>query len=402
MKSYLKKTSMFNLGFNHFYFLMMTCSIIITPTFFRTTIFGRFFQADYFWIIGCLFLIIQAWMAGLIRRISTSRLLLFFLLNVSFFYSEGFTDNGNLIGRYLTIVLPTILLVFDFKYSKTLNSFSRSSIKLFNFVTYLVVVIGIIDKFSGMMISKIMAELFQIESFTNQVSVGRYVSWFGHPLTATTMFLFFLLINTVVLNDENKSNFERISYYIISGIGIILVQSKAGIFCFLLLTILTNWNKGNRKYIILLTAILVVSFAFGIFDSILERFMTGIYSGNLTTGRNRALTEVLYTGELNFDFFKGHASPFISRTMTIALEYPILRMAYLQGILFTVIWVIFIMIGPLKEFIKKKDFRLAFSLLAVLLQMNTYPSLAGIGDANAWLVTVIFIIKVLDTHKEAM
>lgn len=394
----LKTPYSIRIGFSHIYLLLLVGSIFLTPTFFRTTFFGNYFQANYFWIVGCLILIVKNSKFERIDNINS--MIYFILLNISFFVSKGFTDYGNLLGRYITIVFPSIVLVFSYKYNDILNNFSFLAIKLFNSLVYIIVIMGVIDKFLGMKISIIMSQIFPIESFGAQANLGRYISWFGHPLVATTIFLIFLVINTVAIEEKYSNSVSRMKYYIFSGLGIILVQSKTGILCFLFLIILTNINHGNKKYIFLLFTILLASILTGLLDSIIERFITSVYSGDISTGRNSALAEVINTKELSFNFFRGHAPKVMSRTLTVALEYPILRMAYLQGILFTLVWIMFVMLSPLFYFFKKKKYRLAMCFFIILIQMNTYPSLAGISDANILLVTTVFLINILISKED--
>lgn len=123
-----------------------------------------------------------------------------------------------------------------------------------------------------------------------------------------------------------------------------------------------------------------VAYSIGLFDAIIERFNVAFSLGDITTGRNTALVALYSSGALSFDFFGGSGFTNMSTTMIAALEYPLLRLAYRHGILYAVIILLSVFVVPIIRLIRSHKTDLLVALLLIALDINTFDSIASVGD----------------------
>ncbi len=280
---------------------------------------------------------------------------------------------------FLTIIVPTLMVCFRFKSKKQFLDVYSLWMFFLRFCVVLMLTTQMIDIVTSYGLTNFIAQSTGVESLIKQAGNFRSVTYMGHPLFTTEIYISYYIFEH--MNNKIKNRNDSLRIFIVALIGITLAKSKMGIVCIILCYLL--FNRGFKKInrIVLLFAMLLVGYVFGIFDGLLERFMLSIETGDLTTGRNVMLIRYINNGYLKFDFWRGQSisDSAVSRKLVVALEYPILRWAYTMGVLITILLVILVFVYPLIVLIKRKQWDLLCGTVILFAQINSY---AGIGEAG--------------------
>ena len=286
------------------------------------------------------------------------------------------------IFKYLfTTIVPILILFIPLSKEDT-----KRYVKIFsNFLLIscaFISICGILDFIVPIDISGKFVNFYKVASLYDMHSSNRMVSYLGHPLLTSEIMLICYSFNYLnnVLNGKRESNIKTIFCTLICFVGIILAGSKTGILLFVSLFLVLNVNLKNIKYVIVCGMLFYLIYSYGLLDIVINRFISGLASGDITTGRNSALAYLFSNNILNFKFLSGHAGVTLNESMIAALEYPILRWAYLFGGLFSLLMSTMIFIIPLMKIIKSSNYKIIAILIVLIIDVNTYNGITTQSD----------------------
>lgn len=322
-----------------------------------------------------------------------------FILNITF------VDEIEMLAMFKYVyatILPLVVLFVNIPKEKFMMFYFVFCNYLI-FSSFVIVLCGVLDYTLNLGIGNVIANTTQIESLLGMVSSGRMVSYVGHPLYSSQILLFCFAFNSMKYQYfiKEKNNFKILLITIICFIGIALAGSKTGIVIISILFALLFLNKQRIKITIIILAVVYFLWSLGIFDPILERFASGIASGDLSTGRNTSLVLLFVTGELSFKLFEGHSNTGWSTQLIAALEYPILKWAYVFGIWFSAIVSVWVFVIPIVKSIIKKQKTIFLVLLFLILQVNSYNGLSVFSDHMLlYCISIMLVMNLLNKISE--
>ena len=291
----------------------------------------------------------------------------------------------------IAIAIPIIIGLIELKDCRDIVRIFSVWLKILNIVLFLVTVGGLIDLISGYPVTKFFTEFYHTKSIL-QMRIdepNRIISVLGHPLVSSEIGLMGCICNYIDAVSL-KTTKHQISKFLISMIVIALCGSKIAFVLALFLMLLLNIENRKLRNIILTVILIYILYSVGMFDVVLERFVNGIKSGDLTTGRNVRFIELYSMGALKFNFFSGHGQE-LSEHFIIALEYPALRLSYRYGIFYTICLFGTIFVYPLVTVLRRKQLFLFWALLCLIIDVNTFSSLAATGDGMLIYNVMIFL-----------
>lgn len=292
----------------------------------------------------------------------------------------------------LTILLPLAFLNISYKKVDIFNAQLRLWMSFFTIIISLIILGGIVDYFSNHSVSKLFAQFYSIRSLLEHSEGGRMVSFMGHPLLNAQLFLtFYIMYFLYRVHYLNKK--ENLIVFIICFLGIALTGSKAGVF--LLSSIFVFFHRHWRNYRIVPLVLLALYglYRFGFLELILKRLLVG----DLTTGRNDALFDLLYSGVIKFQWINGKSID-TGWKMVAALEYPVLRWAYQFGIIVSILLTILLFVYPfLRLFRNKSDIDFYGGISAIIAYVNVYNGMALHRDhVLIYVIIMIFVLNMSD------
>lgn len=291
----------------------------------------------------------------------------------------------------IAIAIPVIIGLIELKDCRDIVRVFSVWLKILNVVLFLVAVGGLIDLISGYSVTKFFTEFYHTEAIL-QMRIdepSRIISALGHPLVSSEIGLIGCICNYIDAVSL-KTTKHQISKFLVSMVVIALCGSKIAFVLALFLMLLLNIENRKLRNIILAVILIYILYAVGMFDVVLERFVNGIKSGDLTTGRNVRFAELYSAGALRFSFFSGHGQE-LSEYFIIALEYPALRLSYRYGIFYMICLFGTIFVYPLVTVLRRKQLFLFWALLCLIVDVNTFSSLAATGDGMLIYNVMIFL-----------
>ena len=142
---------------------------------------------------------------------------------------------------------------------------------------------------------------------------------------------------------------NQILVTLVAAAVVLLTGSRSAMVCLLCMIILAYSNAENIKYCIVIIVGLLAFYLAGLFDTVIDRIMIGIKSGDMTSSRNVQLDQLVAAGVIRYDWFTGHEFDYSNNLLIIALEYPLLRFAFSYGIAFSVLLAIYLFVLPLVQ-----------------------------------------------------
>lgn len=289
-------------------------------------------------------------------------------------YTHSWSKNFALL---LSVIFPSIVVLYRFRSEENYRDIFSMFMCFLNVSVYLMLITGFLDVCLGFKVSYWIAHTTGIDSLIKQASFKRCVTYMGHPLYATEIYLSYYIFKHIECKINNRK--ENIACFIISLLGVALTQSKTGIV--LLAASFLVLNIKNIRYMGIVLLLIGVCYLLGIFDSVIDRFMLGIQTGDITSARNTVLFRLLSSGQLQFGWFKMQSLADFSASskVEVALEYSVLRWAFRFGLLITIPLVLIAYLLPIIKLVKKKSWDLLVCLMVIIIDVNSY---AGIGDAG--------------------
>lgn len=362
-----------------------------------------------FFIFGTMFLLRSLTVKGKIR---------YFIFYITLSFSAVVLTNTFFLDKnasyYLMIVsnllLPIFLLCIKVDKEQSLLAL-RNSLKVFNVFIAILLVLGVIDYLSHSYIQLFLSrtlfnglEIGTLIQWENITGIYRYYSIFGHPLMNAEYFLIFFIMNNVYAkHDKQLINGYFISFMTI--LGLVLSGSKTALVLGIVLVAFFSKMKRNKWfYILLLSGAFVIFLNSSLFqDNLKMRYVQGMESGDLTTGRNELLKTLVSTDGERPQFILGGGAG-NSREVAKSLngnitnfEYPSIMLAYDYGILGFLAIYLCVFIFPAIHFIRKKSFYTLFLFLILSLMVNTNNGIANLNsDALSVFCFMTFLLINLD------
>ncbi len=137
-----------------------------------------------------------------------------------------------------------------------------------------------------------------------------------------------------------------------------------------------------------------VCFRLGVFDGLINRFINSINSGDITSGRLNQFTRLFTSGNFKLYFFKTQDLSVYSnvRALQTALEFPVLRWAFVFGIFMSIILFMSIFVFPMLLLIKRKHYEVLISFILISAPVNGYSGISDVGNKAMYFYIVVFLI----------
>ena len=371
--------------------LLVLIGLFLAPIFVREMILSKFYQINYFAVLGCAFILFRG--GGKIKKKNLPLYILMFLMLGILIISEmhaGRTVQG-FFRVFAGLLIPLTLLSYrPINPEETI----KVVINALKAVSIFILVTCVIDFFADKQIILAYYKLAHDDNYYNMAfTSNRMFSYVGHPLYNAEIFLMTFGLN-YAYNEIFLKNHKNDKWIIlITLFGIVFTASKSAIAIFLgLLVVLyiKNW-----KYMIFCLSILIFGYFNGLFDLVMERF-----NGSLTTGRNEVWSRIKNSGIQFFHFFWGNGSDskysysYLEEWARAAFEYPYRLFALEFGILFSGLLLYTIFIIPAYKIIKNKSNRLLLLIIfaAISLHVNIYNGIGTYSDAMYLFCLFVFVI----------
>jgi hypothetical protein len=354
----------------------------------------------------------------MLKKKNISWFLFFFIMGlylfISFEYLFIWNYSANVLVMSITsIFLPLLITTISINKDSIMQGLLRF-LKFYNPLVIISLILAVIDYITGSKIQFYLADISDNNEFSeliilehNYYNVYRYYSFLGHPLTNATYFLIFIILNNIY-GKFKKYIINKYLIILIGLTGLLLSGSKTGIVLGILAIILMFDTKKN-KFILLFFLVIGILFYFSpLFQhNLLVRFVEGVETGDITTGRNTLLKDLIEYGKEKPALFIGGGVNY-SRKVAMNLEgdihnfeYPFIMLAYDYGIVITVLIYLIIFIIPLVRIIYNKKYFIAINFLIIFIMFNNNNGIANLGsDSLAQLCFLIFLCNNL-TKRDA-
>ena len=386
---------------NKYLYFIINFSLIIGILFFHYNLRISFFPKLYiniFAFLGFFLLFISLFKSNFTKINKKSFLFFISCLLLFIFLLINMIWNGNFnIVLLLSVCLPLFSLILYYNDVKSFEHFFIMFSNVLNILLLISFVFGIIDYYYDYSITNFFVRLFNSDAIIRMrvEEPYRIITFFGHPLRTSEIALIAFFFNILRFRYFNKKVNFLFQYVVPIGI-IAFCGSKTAFILLLLSLIIINFNNKKLLSLFVLVFIISIFYNLGFFDSIINRFVSGFVSGDLSSGRNTSIVKLINDGEINFFLFKGHLDNY-SSTYIAALEYPFLRFSYRNGIVFTCFLYLLIFIIPFKSLISSKKYYLLFCLIIIFIDVNSYSTICSTGDGM--LLYCFFVFNILNFSR---
>lgn len=398
-----RRTNLRKLKFQQLAVIVCLIGIFITGSVLRYGVYSNIFlqQHSPFLYFGCVLVYVYA-RAGkqdLCRTKFERRglCLALFILIASLII---FAVNGSLMSNlnpYISMMVP--LIVLPFRYRNKEDFLDASELWLFfcRFCMYFMLATELWDILTGYSATLAIAEFTKIPSLMRMYSQRRCVTYMGHSLVTSEMFLIGYISTHLIKKIQNKK--EGFLDIMIPLLGIILTQSRAGVMLIIAAYFVFNLEWKRASKILLLLLLIVIGYQVGIFDSLLERIVSNIANGDFSAGRNSAIHTLMTSGQLQFFWLKGQNIAYDGSVtlLGMALEYPIISWAYSFGIFISVLLTLGYVVYPLLVALKRKNKEIFFAMLFIILDVMTFTGMSSNGDKPLfYAITFCMLMNILN------
>ena len=245
-----------------------------------------------------------------------------------------------------------------------------------------IVICGLLDLILSLGIGSFFAEITGVQSSVALIRDGRMVSYYGHALLSSELMILCFSFNSIrgLYFKQWDSLLYTIFYSAIALIGVGLSGSKVGLILIIIEFFILYFSKKNIKYSAIMALCIYGVYKIGFLDTVLYRFLRGIQKGDLSSGRHTNLSLLWRSGMLDFKIFKGNIGTEFTPAMIKALEYPLLRWAYLFGIWFSIVICIVFFVIPLINCAKSGKFKLFVIATIIIMDVNSYSGITTLSD----------------------
>lgn len=291
---------------------------------------------------------------------------------------------------FLIACLLPLVLLFVVVPETIFPAFFKGFMRVLNAVMLLIAACAACDVASGFSVTKAITNFYGLDSLISMSSSGRLVSIMGHSLLTAEVALLYFALNQIASRFMG-AKINQILVTLVAAAVVLLTGSRSAMVCLLCMIILAYSNAENIKYCIVIIVGLLAFYLAGLFDTVIDRIMIGIKSGDMTSSRNVQLDQLVAAGVIRYDWFTGHEFDYSNNLLIIALEYPLLRFAFSYGIAFSVLLAIYLFVLPLVQTLRGLGI-VPFGLLALyFVHVNTYSSICSTQDGMLQCVIVAWL-----------
>lgn len=318
-----------------------------------------------------------------------SRVLIFFLFLFMLLFSYLFSDTKAGIAFLCSSVIPLVLI---FSNIDNASRCLRLWCGFFSFIMILLVACAIMNWLTENELSRFLANYFHSDTYTKLAEEGRFVSFLGHPLT--TSFSAICYVVSMFVYSQRIRKLNPLIYYLLGGVVVLASASITGALVLLFLFFVQNYRAGNYPFILVAVIIVLALWAFGILNPIIDRIITNLANGDITSGRNVALLRLMSNGDLAFHLFDWQIFSSENATLVAATEYPFFRLSYRFGLIAATCYCLVAFVVPLIYAIRCKKIDLWCTALGLVLIANTFDGVVSSGDL-CWIysITMMFLIR---------
>ena len=319
----------------------------------------------------------------------------FCVISAFLIYTFHFPSRDTFLKNVQAIFLPIIVLRvarIDKQKGKTLF---KIALKFFDIMACILLLNVAADIVTGRAASLWFASFYEIPSLWSMIRLHRLVSYFGHSLNSMLFILSYFILH--ILDSMYISKKENLLMpTIISLVVIAATGSKTGLIVILAAILVGYGDKKMIKYIPFMALAMYMLQRYGVLDLVRERFVDGMEKGDLTTGRISSLTSLTEKGTLKFYYFKSQDGKLINSSvaMVAALENPILRWAFRDGIIFATLMTIGVLFAPFFRIMKIGTTRITLLSLIFLITINTFDTICTIGDSMILCCTMMVLFTI--------
>lgn len=384
---------------NSFYisFILLILSLMVTPYYIRGIILP--YKVKNLNVLAYLSILLMIFCSN--KKYNRKYIFYLGIITTVFLYSQFYSNKELLstIKYYLGLIVPLYLLGINID-EHDIKKFFLGFIKVYNIFIFLLLLLGVIDFFTGNSVAKFWSSIFNDTGYTSwayEVNRNRYLSFMGHPLYNSELFLIFFVFNSIN-NKYFEKQLSSLTITLLSVIGIALTGSKTGMV--LVLVGILIMSLYSIKTTIIQWLIFLLTLFLGVFETTINRFKTQ----TLTTGRSKYWNIVESYNLFPIKFWNGYGAGFTFdynsyiNNASAAFEYPIRMFSLEFGILFTILLYISIFFLPILCLIKRKHFYLLIGYLIIFIDVNTYNGIALAQDHMFILVITIFLIIKLSNY----
>ena len=294
-------------------------------------------------------------------------------------------------------VFPIFLLLCDIRNEEMKKRIILLWYRYLSIAAHIVFFSMLIDAFTGHAASKTLYDIFQIPSMLQMINEGRSVTLYGHSLTSKTITMLYYLMS-VTLNETGLKKTKTMWSLFVCSFCVLMAGSKGGVLLLLIAVLIINFRYRRIRYLLLSVVVVYVLFLAGLFDTVLERFLT---SATLTTGRLSAIEAVL--SNRNYRFYVFHGTTGISTTdytMQGFGEISIFAWAYRHGILNAVLRTITLYMLPALIILRGKKPRLFIMFLLMIMEFNTSNYISSTGDGLFVYIIMLWVFLMINSIHE--
>lgn len=378
-------------------FKFLIIGLYVLPYILRQKMFGEIASVNVIFYMGVI-LLLTSKDINVFKNVKKEKLF-YILFVLSSFFLISFIEGNNIspVGKIKTIfaqIFPAIVISIKIDNSDVGKKFCDNWFKILKIVCYAIIIEWIIDVLTNNSTQKFWVNFYKVDSLKTMVSANRFISFYGHSLVNANLMLIFLLW-TLIRKNENIFEGSFILNIIAVFVGIAFTGSKSAFIISILMIITFFTNKKNYKYLILILCIIFIAYKLGTFNIIIDRIEEGLSSGDITTNRNSSIERLINKGVIEFKIFKGHEINSNNTAMIAALEYPILRWAFRNGIAFSIIMTMYYILYPIAKLLKTKKWRIILGYILYVIFVNGEDGIASYGDSLILFTTNFMLIITL-------
>lgn len=294
-------------------------------------------------------------------------------------------------------IFPFFLLLCDIRNEEMKKRIILLWYRYLSIAAHIVFFSMLIDAFTGHAASKTLYDIFQIPSMLQMINEGRSVTLYGHSLTSKTITMLYYLMS-VTLNETGLKKTKTMWSMFVCSFCVLMAGSKGGVLLLLIAVLIINFRYRRIRYLLLSVVVVYVLFLAGLFDTVLERFLT---SATLTTGRLSAIEAVL--SNRNYRFYVFHGMTGISTTDYTLQgfgEISIFAWAYRHGILNAVLRTITLYMLPALIILRGKKPRLFIMFLLMIMEFNTSNYISSTGDGLFVYIIMLWVFLMINSIHE--
>lgn len=312
----------------------------------------------------------------------------------------------NIFKTEVFMILPIFILCCNIDITVFPKVFDKF-LSILNGMVIVLVILGVIDFITHRGVQHFLNfihyfDLMYSIEVRQPAAIYRYLSFLGHPLRNTQLFLTFFILNS--LNNrylKPKINSYFLSVILLVGVG--LSNSKTGIILGIFLILINSFKDFKKSspinFIIPIVIILIFINTNYFRTTILQRFVTN----DLTSGRNDAfqyIKNALIPYPTLFGKGAGYSGILLERinSRLSSFEYPFMIWVYDFGLIFTIL--IYIVLGGYQsiKLVLSRNYYILIMFLFLVLDVNTYNGVTVNGDFMAQYCFIIFMIMHLSRY----